>query len=54
MDKLDLKNGDTILSLNCREFQEYLDILKQKIMTNPLDAITYIHLMEAKIRNELK
>lgn len=54
MKKLNLREGDTVITMNLREFIEYLLILKQKILTNPLAAYEFVEQMEIYVGLEMK
>jgi len=53
MKKLDLREGDVIMHVNCREMIEYLGILKTKILINPQDAYEFVVAYEKVIMNEI-
>lgn len=51
--KLDVRKGDTIMTVNCREMLEYTRILKLKILKDPIDAVYYVLLYENVIHAEM-
>jgi len=53
MKKLDLRDGDVIMHVNCREMIEYLGILKTKILIDPQDAYEYVVAYEKVIIEEV-
>jgi len=53
MKKLDLHEGDTVMTMNVREFNQYLLILKRKIMDNTMDALEFVEQMQMRVKMEM-